>query len=108
MGRIVIVAFRPKPGHADELARLLRDHHPKLRAEGLVTGREPVQMVSADGTMVEVFEWASGAAIEAAHENADFVIVTNDDPYDEDEMGIIEQVCEGIDRDEGENFCQAA
>ena len=70
MGRIVIVAFRPKPGQADKLARLLRDHHPKLRAEGLVTGREPVQMASADGTMVEVFEWASGAAIEAAHGNA--------------------------------------
>lgn len=70
MGRIVIVAFRPKPGQGDELARLLQSHHPTLRAEGLVTGREPVQMVSADGTIVEVFEWSSGAAIESAHTNA--------------------------------------
>lgn len=56
MGRIVIAAFRPKAGHADELKRLLHAHHPTLRAEGLVTEREPVQMVSADGTIVEVFE----------------------------------------------------
>ena len=70
MGRIVIAAFRPKAGHAHELKRLLHTHHPTLRAEGLVTEREPVQMVSADGTIVEVLEWASGDAIEAAHTNA--------------------------------------
>lgn len=40
----------------------------------------------------------------AADENADFVIVTDDDPYEENEWKIIEQICEGIERKEGQNF----
>jgi len=39
-----------------------------------------------------------------AHEYADYVIVTNDDPYVEDELTIIDQVSEGIPRVEGQNF----
>lgn len=40
----------------------------------------------------------------AANEHCDYVIVTNDDPYSEDEWQIIEQVAEGIPRQEGKNF----
>ncbi len=39
-----------------------------------------------------------------ADKYADYVVVTNDDPYDDDEISIIDDVCEGIDRKEGENF----
>jgi UDP-N-acetylmuramoyl-L-alanyl-D-glutamate--2,6-diaminopimelate ligase len=39
-------------------------------------------------------------------EHADYVIVTNDDPYTEDEIGIIDQVSEGVNRKQGENFWQ--
>lgn len=35
---------------------------------------------------------------------ADYIIVTDDDPYEEDEWGIIEQVSSGIPRKEGQNF----
>ncbi len=35
---------------------------------------------------------------------ADFIIVTNDDPYKEDEWQIIENVAEGVEREEGNNF----
>ncbi|HJL02594.1 MAG TPA: antibiotic biosynthesis monooxygenase [Polyangiaceae bacterium LLY-WYZ-15_(1-7)] len=66
-GRIVIVAYRPKAGREETLRRLVREHVPRLRAQGLVTEREPVLMEAADGTVVEVFEWASKEAIEAAH-----------------------------------------
>ena len=69
MGRIVIVAYRPKPGKADGLRALVATHVPRLRAEGLVTERAPIVMEAADGTVVEVFEWASREAIEAAHAN---------------------------------------
>lgn len=69
MGRIVIVAYRPKPGREGELERLCAEHVPLLRSEELATGRNPVLMKAADGTLVEVFEWASGEAIEAAHRN---------------------------------------
>lgn len=39
-----------------------------------------------------------------AHEIADYVIVTSDDPYEEDEHEIIRMVCEGIPRMEGDRF----
>lgn len=70
MGRIVIACYRPKPGRKDELLELTRRHVHRLRAEGLVTDREPIAMEAEDGTMVEVFEWKSKGAIEAAHSNA--------------------------------------
>lgn len=65
--RIAIAAYRAKPGREDVLLSEVRDHHPYLYAEGLVTEREPVVMRSKDGVIVEVFEWASEAAIEQAH-----------------------------------------
>ncbi|MEK7672966.1 MAG: UDP-N-acetylmuramoyl-L-alanyl-D-glutamate--2,6-diaminopimelate ligase [Patescibacteria group bacterium] len=40
----------------------------------------------------------------AANEHADYVIVTDDDPYEEDEWQIIEQVSAGIPRKEGHGF----
>lgn len=40
----------------------------------------------------------------AADANADYVIVTDDDPYEEDEWRIIEDISAGINRQEGQNF----
>jgi len=69
MGRIVIVCYRPKPGKREALRKLIVDHVATLRAQKLVTDRAPITMEAKDGTIVEVFEWASAAAIEAAHSN---------------------------------------
>jgi hypothetical protein len=69
MGRIVIVAYKPKPGKDDELRALAREHVDILRVEGLVTARVPIIMTAADGSVVEVFEWASKDAINSAHSN---------------------------------------
>lgn len=70
MGRVVISCYRPKPGREEDLLALLRTHLPTLRSEGLATERDSVVMRAADGTFLEVFEWASSEAIEAAHSNA--------------------------------------
>ena len=70
MGRMVIVAYRPKPGKQQALETLMRHHHERLRAEGLVTDRLPALMRARDGTVLEVFEWLSAQAIAAAHNNA--------------------------------------
>ena len=43
---------------------------------------------------------------EAVNECADYIIVTDDDPYEEDEWEIIDQISKGIPRDEGKNFWQ--
>lgn len=69
VARIVIAAYRPKPGKADVLLSEVRDHVHLLRSEGLATDRHAIVMRTRDGTIVEVFEWASPAAIEEAHEN---------------------------------------
>jgi quinol monooxygenase YgiN len=69
VGRIVIAAYRPKPGKQAELRALMPDHLPRLRAEGLVTDRSSIMMEASDGTVIEVFEWVSREAVEAAHEN---------------------------------------
>jgi len=68
-GRIVISAYKPKPGKEAELKKLMLTHLTRLQAEGLVTARESIVMQSLDGTILEVFEWQSKEAIESAHSN---------------------------------------
>ena len=65
---LVIVAYKPKPGKETELDELTREHVPLLRREGLATERPVVAARAADGTIVEVFEWAPGG-VERAHSN---------------------------------------
>jgi quinol monooxygenase YgiN len=65
----VVVGYRPKPGKEQELLELVRARVPALRREGLVTDRVPTIMRSRDGTIVEVSEWKSREAIDAAHKN---------------------------------------
>jgi hypothetical protein len=70
MAEIVFAFYRPKPGREAELAALVDVHVAELRELGLVTDRAPVVARSRkDGTVVEVFEWASGEAIERAHQD---------------------------------------
>jgi quinol monooxygenase YgiN len=64
-----IVAYRPKPGRESELLELVRSRVPTLRREGLVTERPSIILRAKDGTIVEVSEWKSPEAIEAAHHN---------------------------------------
>lgn len=68
-GVCVIVAYRPKKGKEEALLELVRARVPALRQEGLVTERVPVIMRAKDGTLIEVSEWKSREAIEAAHHN---------------------------------------
>ena len=71
MGKIVIATYKPKPGKEKILDRLVKDHVKVLRNQGLATLRPPMIMKSADGTVVEVFEWISKQAIEEAKDNQD-------------------------------------
>ena len=53
-GIIAVVAYRPKAGKDEQL---------------LATDRVPITMRSRGGTIVEVSEWKSREAIDAAHKN---------------------------------------
>jgi quinol monooxygenase YgiN len=68
-GVCVIVAYRPKPGKERQLLELVRARVPTLDKEGLVTNRAPTIMRAKDGTIIEVSEWKSREAIDAAHKN---------------------------------------
>jgi quinol monooxygenase YgiN len=70
MGIMVIVAYRPKPGKDAQLLALMRTHVPILREQGLASDRPAYAMRAKDGTIIEVFEWKSQAAIDSAHTNA--------------------------------------
>jgi len=76
-GVVVIVAYRPKPGKENELVDLVRSRVPTLRKEGLVTDRAPTMMRSRDGTIIEVSEWKSREAIDAAHRNPNVLAMWN-------------------------------
>jgi quinol monooxygenase YgiN len=76
-GVIVIVAYRPKPGKEKELLELVQDRVPTLRKENLVTDRVPTIMRSRDGTIIEVSEWKSQQAIDAAHKNPNVLAMWN-------------------------------
>lgn len=66
----VVAIYRPKPGKDQELLAVVRDHLPVLRAEKLATDRPALVLQSSeDGTVLEVFEWASADAPGAAHGN---------------------------------------
>ena len=69
MGNMVIALFRPKPEKAADLMACMRDHLPVLRAQGLATSRPSIVLSATDGTLLEIFEWVSQAAIDAAHTN---------------------------------------
>jgi len=76
-GVIVIVAYRPKPGKQTELLDLVRSRVPTLRNEGLVTNRDSTIMRARDGTIIEVSEWKSQEAIDAAHKNPNVLAMWN-------------------------------
>ena len=69
MSHFAIACYRPKPGMESKLHDLVRSHFPVLAAQGLVTDRPPYIMQAGDGTVIEVFEWASLEAKNQAHRN---------------------------------------
>src|ERR1700682_548596 len=69
MGLVTIACYRPKAGKGPDLHQLMREHVPTLQRESLASKRTAIIMRAKDGTVVEVFEWASGDAVDAAHSN---------------------------------------
>lgn len=62
-------AYKPKPAQEEALMKLVEMHLPKLRDLGFATDRENYIAKSQDGTIIEVFEWTSMNAVNAAHQH---------------------------------------
>jgi len=69
MSRFVIVAYKPKADKNQQLLDAVREHLEVLRSQKFVTDRPAYVMQAGDGTILEVFEWQSGEAINRAHSN---------------------------------------
>jgi hypothetical protein len=62
-------SYKAKQGQEDALMELVKSHLPKLRELGLATDRNNYVAKSTDGRIIEVFEWASSNAVNAAHQH---------------------------------------
>lgn len=67
--KVVMAIYRPKNGKVKELEALIQRHFPTLKEYGLTTTRDPYIAKSADGSYLEVFEWASDEAAKKAHDH---------------------------------------
>ena len=68
---MVIALYRPHDGKDVDLRRLIAEHVPALRRLALITERPAVLLRAANGTYLEIFEWASAAAARSAHDHAE-------------------------------------
>ena len=66
---LVIAMYRAKPGKLQELESLVCKHFPLLQEYGLTTEKTPFIGRSADGTIIEIFEWASLETSKKAHDH---------------------------------------
>src|SRR5687768_1877614 len=62
-------SYKAKQGQEATLVELVKIHLPKLRELGLATERHNYVAKSSDGRIIEVFEWASDNAVNAAHQH---------------------------------------
>lgn len=67
MSILIIVAYKPKPDKEEELEKLVMSHVDRLKSL-ILQLRENLLLVAADGSLVEISEWKSKEAIDAAHE----------------------------------------
>ncbi len=66
---VVIAMYRPKEGKLTELEALVKKHFSTLKEYGLTTEQAPFIGRSGDGSILEIFEWASRSAAEKAHDH---------------------------------------
>lgn len=69
--RIVIAIYRPHEGQDAALRALVAQHVPALRRLDLITERATILARSSGGAYLEIFEWVSDEAAEAAHDHPD-------------------------------------
>lgn len=66
---LAFASYKPKPGQEEALMELVNRHLPTLRELGLATDNQNYIAKSADGRIIEVFEWISANAVNAAHQH---------------------------------------
>ena len=73
--QIVIAMYRPQAGKEHELMALVESHLPTLQKLQLATARQPIVCQAEDGTVMEIFEWASAQSSAEAHEHPEVAMI---------------------------------
>lgn len=66
---MAIATYKPKAGKEQTLLELVQKHLPVLRELQLASERSNFVAKSQNGTIIEVFEWTSKDAAQAAHQH---------------------------------------
>ena len=69
IGRIVMAAYRLKPGLTADLQRLMRKHLQLLCSQELAPGQPSSMMTARNGAIIEGFDWQSREALGLAQRN---------------------------------------
>lgn len=75
---ITMALYQPHEGKEEQLKEVLKTHIKTLETENLITTSEPIRAVATDGTVIEIFEWKSEQAKDAAHESPVVMKVWNE------------------------------
>jgi uncharacterized protein (TIGR01244 family) len=75
---MAVVCYRAKSGQEATLHALCASHYARLYVLGFVTRRLPVFMTARDGSVVQVLEWKSQAAIDAAGKHPSVVALRSE------------------------------
>ena len=65
----VIAVYQPKCEKHVEMLGCVRSNMEALREADLVSTAEPIMLRAQDGAIIEIFEWKSDEAFNAAHPN---------------------------------------
>ena len=71
MSRIAIIVLKPNKGCYDRLKTFLKKSISTLQQLGIATHREQIVVESEDGTLIQIFEWASESSQGSAAEHAE-------------------------------------
>src|SRR6266550_3777969 len=67
--RLSLSAYRPRPGHGDDVLPHLRHEIATLRARGHITSRPAPICLTPTGDYLVVAEWATDTSVDDAHED---------------------------------------
>jgi len=66
---MAFASYKAKSGQEEALKEVIAKHLPLLRELGLASSRNSYMAQSMDGTIIEIFEWTSMNAVNAAHQH---------------------------------------
>ena len=73
--RVSLSAYRPRPGHDDEVLPHFLHEVATLRARGHITNRPAPICMTARGEYLVLLEWATESAVDDAHEDEAILVV---------------------------------